>query len=123
MISLLAVGAATVVACEIALRTPLLRTLNSLSGSARKAASLLKSKRISDHWKERMLPAYARRILSASLLLFACLVAIAAPVVLAAMLVTGSLEAGSLYLLRPLPLVLMILVGVAWIWGRRRLAG
>ncbi len=121
MIPLLAIAVATIVACEVALRSPLIRMLSTLTGSARKAGSVVRSDRISDHWKEKVLLTYALRIMGASLGLLLCLIAIAIPVVLAASVVEGSLAAGSALLLRPLPLVLMIAVGVVWIWGRRRL--
>ena len=112
---------ATVLACEIALRLPLVKSLTTLSRTAGRAKTVVTSSAISDTWKERVLPAYAGRILTSSLLLFACLVAIAVPVVIAAALATGSIGAGSAALLEIGPLIVMIAVGVAYISLRRRL--
>ncbi|MEM6823831.1 MAG: hypothetical protein AAF566_01860 [Pseudomonadota bacterium] len=120
MIALAAIAVATIAACEIALRSPLVRSLGQLTGTSRKAASVVSSGRVSDHWKERVLPAYALRIFSSSLWLLGCLLALAAPVVVAASLLTGSLAAGSAYLVTALPLLVMLFVGVGWIWLRRR---
>lgn len=113
----------TVLACEVALRLPLGRVLTRLSSTPRKVARIMGSAAISDHWKEKVVPAYAGRIMVASLTLFACLLAIAAPVAGLAALATGSLGAGAAVLMRPLVLVIMIGVGSGYIALRRRLAG
>lgn len=120
MIALAGIVLGTLVACEIALRLPLGRVLATLRHMPAKAARVVGSARISDTWKEKVLPAYAGRILRASLLLLACLLAIAAPVVLAAALTSGGLAAGAASLMQPAPLVLMIGVGAAYVWLRHR---
>ena len=117
---LVAVAIATLVACEVALRLPLGRILTTLSGSAKQAMKVLSSKKISDTWKEKMLPVYAGRIMKASLSLFVCLIAIALPVVVIASLVTGSVATGSALLMQPLYLVEMIAIGVVYIWVRAK---
>jgi len=122
MILLIAVAAATLVACEIALRLPLARTLARLSGAARKAVAVVRSPGISDTWKERSLPAYAGRIMTASVVLFGCLLAIAVPVLAAAALATGSLAAGAAALMRPLVLLEMLVLGIGYVWLRTRAA-
>ena len=122
MIPFVVVAIGTVLAVEIALRSPLLRALRRLKVLSRKAGSVVLSQRISDHWKERVLPAYAGRIMSASLGMFLWLVAVAAPLVASVALVFGSLAEGSAFLLRPVPLVLVTVVGIAWIAGRTRFA-
>lgn len=122
MIPLLAVVVATVLACEVALRSPLVRLLGTLTRTSRKAAAVIASRRISDHWKERALPALAWRLMKASVGLLLWLVAVALPVIAAASLALGSLAEGTAYLVRPGPLVLVMVVGIAWIAGRRRLA-
>lgn len=112
----------TLVACEIALRLPLGRVLTTLRTTPRKAARVVGSKRISDDWKEKVLPRYAGQIMGASLLLFVCLIAIALPVIILASVVTGSLGAGSAALLKPLVLVEMIVLGAGYVALRRRLS-
>lgn len=112
----------TLVACEIARALPLGRVLGTLRDTPRKAAHVVRSARISDEWKEKVLPAYAGQILKASLLLLACLVAIALPVLLMALLITGSPGAASAALLGPLALVEMIGLGAGYVALRRRFA-
>ncbi len=116
-----AIFAGTLAACEIALRLSLGTVLGQLGGTGRKAVHVLGCAAISDDWKEKVLPVYAWRILKASLALFGCLLAIAAPVVILAALAAGSLAAGSAELMRPLPLAAMIVVGAGHVLLRRRL--
>lgn len=120
MILLAAIAVATVAACEIALRLPLLAALKRLTGTAARALAVVRSPRISDIWKERILPAYAGRILRASLTLLGCLIAIVAPVVILAGLASGSLAAGSAALMRPGPLAVMLVVGAGYLRLRPR---
>lgn len=114
------VAIATVVACEVALRLPLVSTVSKLTGAAKRAMKVVRSPNISDIWKEKMVPIYAGRIMTASLVFFACLVAIALPAVLIASLATGSLAAGSALLMQPLYLLEMVVVGAGYIWLRTK---
>lgn len=117
-----ALAAATLLACEVALRLPFGRIVAALNSNSWRAVEVVGSAQISDHWKERILPVYAWRILKASLGLFACLAAIVAPLVLVMALVTGSVAAASALLMRPLALLLMTGVGVGYVWLRLRRA-
>lgn len=110
----------TIAAVEIAIRLPLGRTLASLKRVSRRSMWVVSSKRISDDWKEKALPAYAGRMFGGSLRLFGILLAIATPVVALAAVTTGSLAEGSAVLLRPLALGLMIAVGIGYVTLRRR---
>jgi hypothetical protein len=58
---------------ELFFRLPFLRCVEKINRSAMQALSIVRSPRVSDHWKERVLPAYARRILQATLNLAAML--------------------------------------------------
>lgn len=71
--SLVVAALAAIPVVEIALASPLPELFVSLAAHGRKSLSLLASKRISDHWKERMLPVYAWNMLRASLLVLAWL--------------------------------------------------
>lgn len=53
---------------------------------ARKIFSVIGSARVSDHWKEKALPRYAGRLLSASARLFLIMLAAVAPIMLVAAL-------------------------------------
>ena len=122
MILYLAIACGTVLACEIALRLHPERSLSTLSRTAGRATSVLRSSAISDVWKERVLPAYSGRIMRASLVLLVSLLLIIAPLAVLAALATGSLVRGGEVLLQPVPLVLMIVVGAVYIIVRRKLA-
>ncbi len=62
------------------LRTPFSRVAADLLQASRKAFSVISSRRISDHWKEKVLPRYAGQIFMASATLFLCLLALVVPV-------------------------------------------
>jgi hypothetical protein len=117
-----AIGLATLVACEVALRLPIGRILATLLTTTRRVGQVISAKAISDHWKEKVLPAYSGRMMKASIALFLCVLAVAAPVVLAAIVATGSITDGSLALMRPLAMGLMIVLGVAYVFVRKKLA-
>jgi len=70
----------TLVAVEAFLRTPFKRALTDLAVASKKSASVISSKSISDHWKEKVLPRYAAQIFKNSIYLFLCLLAIVIPV-------------------------------------------
>lgn len=67
--SWLAALVGTVVFVELLLRLPLWPTLKKLSSLGARAARVVRSRRISDHWKERVLLAYAGGIARHSLVL------------------------------------------------------
>lgn len=122
MIAHAAIAAATVLACEVGFRLPLGSVLATLTGSSWRAIGIVGSDRISDHWKERILPVYAWRILKASIGLFLCLLAIMLPLVLIAVLLTGSPETATALLMRPDVLALVSVLGIAYVWLRLRIA-
>ncbi len=62
-----------VLVVEVALASPLARLIQTLAVKGRKSARLLRNRRVSDHWKEQILPAYALTMLQASLLILAWL--------------------------------------------------
>ena len=65
---LLVVGTIAVVECFIAL--PLLNRAKFLTKLLNKITWVLRSSSVSDHWKERVLPVYAGKLFSSSILLF-----------------------------------------------------
>ncbi|NBB83643.1 MAG: hypothetical protein GVY28_09590 [Alphaproteobacteria bacterium] len=115
------IAAAAILACEVGLRLPFARILASFNASAWRAVEVVGSATISDHWKERVLPAYAWRLLKASVALLACIAAIALPVIAVTGPAAGSLAAAGGMLMQPVPLVLMTGVGAGYVWLRLRL--
>lgn len=72
----------SVLAVEVALRLPLSTTLSRLAKHGQRAAHILRSSRISDHWKEKAIPKHAFRIFKASLQLLVFLVLVLAPFII-----------------------------------------
>lgn len=75
MNALLALLAGAVIA-EAAWHMPFASLLARTQETGRAAMTVMQSKRISDHWKEKALAAYSGRILGASLSLLALILAI-----------------------------------------------
>lgn len=88
----LALGAAAFV--ELFIRLGVMTRVAALNDATTRALSLVKAERVSDHWKERMLPVYAGRIFSASMLvtalIFAGVAAFLAIVQVGGMAITGA---------------------------------
>ncbi len=117
----LVVGAA-LLASECFLRLPILRQLADVTATARKAMTLLKSSRISDHWKERVLPAYSLRIGKGSVAFFLLLCLALLPVLLAGLIYPGGLWAWTQALMRPMVILVLCAVSLAYIWLRSKTA-
>lgn len=64
---------------ELFLRLGVMRRVGALAAVASRSVSVLRSPRISDHWKERVLPRYAGRMAGFSLALFGLMVACLSP--------------------------------------------
>jgi len=64
----------TVIAVELFLRLPLIAHVKGLTGTMTKALKVLKSPRISDHWKERTIQAYSLRLFVHSIMVFLILI-------------------------------------------------
>lgn len=75
MNALLALLAGSLIA-EAAWHMPFSRLLQRAQETGRAAMTVMQSRQISDHWKEKALAAYSGRILGASLSLLALLLAI-----------------------------------------------
>lgn len=71
---------ATVAAVEIFYRIPFLERVGNLSGIVTKTVHTVRSPKISDHWKERVLLAYSGKLMTTSLTLFLMILVILIPV-------------------------------------------
>jgi hypothetical protein len=121
MLFWLLVIVAAVLASEAFLRLPLIDRIKTVSATAQKAMRVLKSSRISDHWKERILPAYALRIGLGSVTFFGLLLAGLLPVLLAGLIFPGGLVLWAEELMRPLVIAVLCAVSLAYIWARLKL--
>ncbi len=103
---------AGVLASEAFLRLPLLSTIQKVSVTAKKSGAVLTSKRISDHWKERVLPRYSLVIGKGSVLFFLMLCLALLPVALLGLIYPGGLSAWAEALMRPLVILVHCVVSI-----------
>lgn len=111
---------AAVLASEAFLRLPLLPVIRRVAETARKSGRVLASKRISDHWKERVLPRYSWIIGSGSVQFFGLLMLALAPVAVLGLVFPGGFGAWAAALMRPAVIAALCLVSIAYVWLRLR---
>lgn len=70
---------ATVVCAEIFVRLPVFALARRSADYAAQSSRVMRSNKISDHWKERALPMYSQRMMLATLQLAGCLVIVLSP--------------------------------------------
>jgi hypothetical protein len=119
MQAVLLAGAA-LAAAELALRLPLRGTVLALRARLGRIASVIRSPRISDTHKERVLPVYALRLAGLSLALLGMLIAIASPFLLVGLVAFRGLDDFAAAMVDPWLLLLMIALATAWFALRRR---
>jgi hypothetical protein len=114
-------GAAAVAASELIVRLPVLPQAQGLSAATRKSLATISSKRISDHWKERALPAYSARMMRCSLLFFVLLCLAVAPVAVIGFAAPGGLRQWLELLIAPSAIALLCGISIGYIVLRTRL--
>jgi hypothetical protein len=119
-VALLVAGA--ILASETLLRLPLMQQVSAIVGTARRSAATMRSKRISDHWKEVLLPAYALRMAGRSVffLLLLCLVAL--PVGLIGGIAPGGMAHWLELLVQPFAISILTISSGLYIFVRTRFA-
>lgn len=118
--ALLVAGA--ILASETLLRLPLMQQVNAVVGTARRAAGTMRSKRISDHWKEIALPAYSLRIAARSVFFFLLLCLVALPVGLIGGIAPGGMARWLERLMQPFAISILSVSSVLYIFVRTRFA-
>ena len=115
----LAVAIVTILLVEVFLRLPLISTAGKVLHIGQKAAHIMRTKGVSDHWKERAVQAYSGRLLKASFLLIAGL----GVIFFAGYLLTLAAEQiapGTLILLLSLwGIVFSVLIAILYVYLRR----
>jgi len=118
------IAPATIVFVEAFLRCRLLDHVKRLQKQAARSLKVLTAKRISDHWKELVLPVYALAILKSALILLCSLVAMFAAF-LAVYYLTGRLVREDFSvpaeLSRAAPQIFAAMIGIAYGLARARL--
>lgn len=120
MLFWLLVIVAALLASEAFLRLPVLQRIGTVAATSQKAMRLVRSSRVSDHWKERILPVYALRIGMGSVTFFLLLCAALLPVVVAGLFYPPGLAAWSHALLSPLVILVLCVVSFGYIWLRQK---
>jgi len=109
---------ATLIACEIAIHAPFRSTLGELLNLMQRSYKTIKSSKVSDHWKETILPIYSLRMFKASFLLIYLILLMAAPFALAVFF----LDNGNIDLMAELEttqtILLMTGLAILYIWLR-----
>jgi hypothetical protein len=112
---------AAALASELLLRLPLLGQVRHLLTATRKSAATIRSSRISDHWKERVLPAYSLRMGLHSVLFFLLLCLVASPVVAMGLAASDGMGGWLGLLMRPWAIALLCAASVLYVVARVRL--
>ena len=108
---------AAVLASEAMLRLPLIAQAKSVADVSRWSMHVLRARRISDHWKERVLPAYSLRMAKGSIGFFISLCLALLPVALLGFVAPGGVDAWFDMLL----MLVLCLVSICDIWLRLKL--
>ncbi len=111
---------AAVLASEAMVRLPLVAQIRRVAAAARKSAKVVRSAEISDHWKERILPAYSWAIGKGSVVFFAMLCLALAPVALLGLIFPGGMAAWGAALLQPAAIAGLFVMSAAYLWLRQR---
>jgi hypothetical protein len=122
----LLVALVTILAVELLLRLPLLAEVRNLSALLQKVTRIVSSKRISDHWKEKVLLVYARNLAILTLKLAAVLLGTGLAVVVGSIAldwIVKSQVSTVEYLMTPQGIGLATIVSILYFVLRRRLVG
>jgi hypothetical protein len=107
---------------EIFMRLPLMHQVTVIVGTARRSAATVRSRRISDHWKEAILPAYSVRMAGRSFYFFLLLCLAVLPVALAGLAAPGGMAHWFELLMRPFAIAIMCACSILYILVRTRAA-
>jgi hypothetical protein len=111
-----------ILASEILLRLPLMEQVNAVVDISRRSVATVRSRRISDHWKEKVLPAYSLRMGGRSIFFFLLMCLVLLPVMLAGLLVEGGLVHWFELLLQPFAIAILCGTSILYILVRARFA-
>lgn len=107
--------------CECFLRLPFAKHIKILALYASKSFRVISSKRISDHWKEVILPLFATKILCASLLLLLLLLLSFSPLALSYYLAAQLSQDLSPFFLSGKGMAIMTAVAFVYLFARNKI--
>lgn len=113
-----AIGA--IAASELFLRLPIMQHLATVGAVSRKSMKVLGAKRVSDHWKEKVLPAYSLRLAKGAVLFFFFLVLALLPVVIVGFAWPAGLSDWMGAIMAPMVLLFLMVVSLGYIFVRTK---
>ena len=114
--------ASAILATEILLRLPLMDQVTIALRIARRSAATVRSSRISDHWKEKVLPAYSLRMAGRSIFFFLLMCLVLLPVALAGLVAPGGLVHWFELLMQPFAIAILCSCSILYFLVRARFA-
>lgn len=113
---------AVLIASELAWRLPFAKVLGQMRVAVAKSSGVIRSEKISDHWKEKVLLVYSRQIAVAAATLFVLLCLVASPFLPVGYFMKGGFEQLAETTLSLPFLIELALLGAFYILIRRKLA-
>ena len=113
-----AIGA--IAASELFLRLPIMKHLATVGSVSRKSMKVLGAKGVSDHWKERVLPAYSLRLAKGAVLFFFFLILALLPVVIVGFAWPGGIGDWMGAIMAPLVLLFLMVISLGYIFIRTK---
>lgn len=111
-----------VLTVEILFRSGFISKVWRLQAVYKKIISTLFNKNISDHWKEKVLPAYAWIVFKYSLLLFLYLLLMFSPFILAVIISNAFVQTFHVFLYSPLGLAAATIIAMCYAFIRSNYA-
>lgn len=116
-----AIGA--IAASELFLRLPIMKHLATVGAVSRKSMKVLGAKKVSDHWKEKVLPAYSLRLAKGAILFFVFLVVALLPVVIVGLFWPAGVSDWLGAIMAPMVLLFLMVVSLGYIFVRTKVFG
>lgn len=111
-----------VLTCELLRIIPIVGNARLIAARAKKAGQVVSSKSISDHWKEKALPAYAKRIGFSSVTLFVQMLMAFSPFLIFGLFHAGGLPGLSATLIEPAYILGLTVFSIAYLWLRAKIS-
>ena len=111
---------ATVGAVELLFRLSVLQKAAMLTQIAGKAAKTINAPKVSDHWKEQAIPAYAGRMMATSVQFFVLLIVVVSPFALLSFIPFGASAPFAEFILSLPGIIGSIVIAGAYVVLRKR---
>ena len=113
----------TIIAVELFLRFPLISCVKNFSKVSKKSLKVISSKKISDHWKEKVIPVYAVKVFMLTLKLTVLIICVFAGALLPVFVLEYAMVPEPSFwveIAKPYALILSCIVAVLYYFVRKR---